>query len=217
MVWRSPEVRAVSGQFGVAKLVHRLNRRRRITKLNGIRSHFGSSNQCQYGGLRATRMPPSAASSSESKRTSNHDVVAKGPVLVDGVVFNRIRRCPLCLLTNADPNPIKKGPRSDCVYNMWAGGTSASPQVHAMKYTQECFRPRSRSATGHAGIGESTVCLAIESRLHVSMFVVGPPSCLEHSSAHFGARGRVDSTGFARTSWRSAGSSTRPRAIPMFF
>ena len=69
-------------------------------------------------------------SSSQSARSSTLDVVEKGPVMRDNVLFLKIRRCPCCNLTNACPNPITQGPLSIEQYAtvIWAFGSSKSPR-----------------------------------------------------------------------------------------
>ena len=70
----------------------------------------------------------SRADSAKSRRSNlTTDIVERGPIMVNGVLFQKIRRCPLCLKTNADPNPIKSGPRAESAFNVWAAGSESMP------------------------------------------------------------------------------------------
>lgn len=75
---------------------------------------------------------PSAASSASSRAkralgSQCAEIVEKGPVVINGLVFVRIRRCPLCTLTNTDANPIKSGPLGETEHMMWHQGSSSNP------------------------------------------------------------------------------------------
>ena len=70
----------------------------------------------------------SDTTSTRSKR-STLGVVQVGPVNINGIVFLKIRRCALCLLTNTDENVITAGPwrRELYPYQVWQRGPPENP------------------------------------------------------------------------------------------
>jgi hypothetical protein len=77
--------------------------------------------------------------SKKSVASTVSEIVEKGPLMKDGVCFQKIRRCPLCSLTNADDNVIKTGPRSCHPHLPWAQGTTPNPVGRLDKICSEVF------------------------------------------------------------------------------
>lgn len=71
----------------------------------------------------------SSSTSSRKKRLcgSQCGALERGPVTIDGVVYLKVRRCPLCTLTNTDDNIVPTGPLSETPKMMWNQGTSTNP------------------------------------------------------------------------------------------
>ena len=69
----------------------------------------------------------SVASVRSSKRSLS---VVGGPTEIHGRVFLCIKRCPLCILTNADDTPIPRGPWGPEYSTTlpWARGTAEKPE-----------------------------------------------------------------------------------------
>jgi len=55
------------------------------------------------------------------------DIMEKGPVTIDGTIYMKVRRCPLCTLTNTDPNIVQSGPLAETSTMMWNQGTATNP------------------------------------------------------------------------------------------
>lgn len=85
--------------------------------------------------MEASQSAPSSCGRSQasvqSRATlSSTSTINKGPTMSDGVLFHRVKRCVLCLLTNTDANVIKTGPfgPASSVTLIWAKGTNAKPE-----------------------------------------------------------------------------------------
>ena len=70
------------------------------------------------GGTLASRV------SSRKSGSQCLDIVEKGPVYKNGELFQKIRRCPMCLLTNSDPHPVEG---KDGLI-VWHVGSNTSPR-----------------------------------------------------------------------------------------
>ena len=71
----------------------------------------------------------SSHASAKSSGTKCLDIVEKGPVMVNGVVFQKIRRCPLCKLTNKDDSPMA----GEDGLIVWQDGTNQNPKSRTDK------------------------------------------------------------------------------------
>ena len=84
-------------------------------------------------------MAPSQSSSSSkgSKRTCT----VGGPVVLNGIAFSRVIRCPGCDLCNSDDNPANEGPLGIEFYPHvpWMRGTSENPEGKYCKYCPPTF------------------------------------------------------------------------------
>ena len=80
----------------------------------------------------------SVSSSKRSKRSSADDV-EKGPLMVNGTLFTRIRRCPCCLLKNSDSNVFLTGFLSISLFLVWARGTCENPEGAVCKLCSMTF------------------------------------------------------------------------------
>ena len=63
-------------------------------------------------------------------RSVNADEIGNGPVTMHGLVFMKVRRCPLCSLSNTDLNPISTfphGPESSITVP-WYRGSNTNPE-----------------------------------------------------------------------------------------
>ena len=90
---------------------------------------------------------------SYNSKTSTYtckDLVVTGPVIRRGHMFAKIRRCPLCMRTNAEPSPLDwprelehSGQESDevleCELLQWNHGTSLNPIGRTRKICSTVF------------------------------------------------------------------------------
>jgi hypothetical protein len=65
-----------------------------------------------------------------SHRSRKSSVVAGGPVVIGGRVFTIVKRCPLCMLRNCDPNVILSGPLGleFVPFLIWQRGSPENPE-----------------------------------------------------------------------------------------
>ena len=74
-----------------------------------------------------------STASSKSKRGTlaqsslQSDVVEKGPITKNGIVYLKVRRCPCCRLLSTDLNLVKSGPLTVSATVVWHEGSSTNP------------------------------------------------------------------------------------------
>ena len=81
------------------------------------------------------------SSSGGSIAASSTSTISRSPMMINGFMFARIKRCCLCLRTNADPNPLSQGPFGlpQHELNTWAKGTQEKPEGKLDKLCQVAF------------------------------------------------------------------------------
>lgn len=74
-------------------------------------------------------MQPSEASAKSGRSRVSNDFQA-GPVMIDGQLFVRLKRCSLCGVMNSDPNTLRCGPfgPDTSKFQIWAKGSSIKPE-----------------------------------------------------------------------------------------
>ena len=105
-------------------------------KLFGFRVPGTTSDDCTSSSHPHVAMPTSVSGSNTSSRSKKGslaassgscDILEKGPVTKNGIVYLKVRRCPLCRLLNTDPNPVKSGPLAASPTVVWHQGNATNP------------------------------------------------------------------------------------------
>ena len=118
-------------------------------------------------------MPRSATGSKASSTpkpsstAGSADVVEAGPVTKNGIVYFKVRRCPLCRLLNTDENPIKSGGLSTNGTVPWHQGSSTNPigricRICFVVFTQAGFSEQLESLSNFLEVRKEQRCLMEE-------------------------------------------------------
>ena len=90
----------------------------------------------------AARVAMAESVASNSVRGSvASDKLEKGPVMLHGMLFLKIKRCPFCLMRNCDDNLIRSGPFGPdfSAFQVWAKGSATKPEGQVDKVCQLAF------------------------------------------------------------------------------
>ena len=82
-----------------------------------------------HGMLSSMMVDDDNVSEATSSRSRKSSVVSGAPVVSGGRIFTVVKRCPLCMLRNCDPNVITSGPQGIELHPflIWQRGSSGNP------------------------------------------------------------------------------------------